>query len=611
VFDILSLSFENFRSYAGKHQFELPAEPGLYFLTGLNQAEPKLGSNGAGKSTLLDAIYWCLFGRTLRGLKAGDVVTWGKKGCAVNVTMVVGDETATIARTQNPNSLGLNGKPVDQDELQKYLRLTPDSFAYTVIMPQFGQSFFELTPTNKLALFSQIMGLDYWLDRSQEAASKAETIKTTIGTLTVKIQSSRHWVEEAADEIDSLLEKQTTFDKVQKVTIADLDHRLDEVELRLLGTKDKRKLASEGAAIIGRERQKKLESIRSIEAAHAKHVKAADTIKTERVEIQVKLDLDRTKLKRLSKLGAECPTCLQQVDKKHLEAERSALEKSIGRQSAALVATTQRYDESSRFASRVYRNLTEAKEVFSQIVTEDSQAKSNLVGLNGQVTALEGQVTALKGQLLVEQKRPNPYQGLASEKQRALSALKAKLKQFEATLQEASANYEAVSYWVAGFKRLRLFLIEDTLRALELEVNNNLSSLGLVDWQVAFDVERENKSGGLTKGFVVFIQNSSHPEPVRWESWSGGEAQRLQLAGDLGLANLIMTQAGLTNTIEFYDEPSKHLSQEGLLDLAEALHQRALDDGKRIFLIDHRTIEFGDFADVIQVTKTGAGSSLG
>ena len=111
----------------------------------------------------------------------------------------------------------------------------------------------------------------------------------------------------------------------------------------------------------------------------------------------------------------------------------------------------------------------------------------------------------------------------------------------------------------------------------------------------------------MTKGFTMFVTNASRPEPVRFEAWSGGEAQRLQLAGDLGLANLIMLQAGLRSTIEFFDEPSKHLSRAGLLDLAETLHQRAITEQKRILLIDHQTIDFGEFADIIKIVKTKQG----
>jgi len=181
VFDIHSITFENFRSYSGKHKFDFPTEAGLYFLTGDNQLEPKLGSNGAGKSTLLDAIYWCLYGKTLRGLKSSDVVTWGKKSCTVTLSLVCGHVTVHITRTQNPNSLELDGKPVDQADLEKYIGLGDEAFTYSVILPQFGQSFFELTPANKLTLFSQIMGLDYWLECSQKAALETTALEQKIG----------------------------------------------------------------------------------------------------------------------------------------------------------------------------------------------------------------------------------------------------------------------------------------------------------------------------------------------------------------------------------------------------------------------------------------------
>jgi DNA repair exonuclease SbcCD ATPase subunit len=153
-------------------------------------------------------------------------------------------------------------------------------------------------------------------------------------------------------------------------------------------------------------------------------------------------------------------------------------------------------------------------------------------------------------------------------------------------------------------------VVEEALQQLEIEVNNNLASLGLTDWLVKFDVERENKSGGLTKGFVVFVHPSGHEHPMRFEAYSGGETQRLRLAGDLGLANLIMERAGLVSTIEFLDEPSEHLSQGGLLDLCETLYQRAIDNNKRIWLVDHHALEFGDFAGQLTAIMTDKGSSL-
>ncbi len=181
----------------------------------------------------------------------------------------------------------------------------------------------------------------------------------------------------------------------------------------------------------------------------------------------------------------------------------------------------------------------------------------------------------------------------------------------KASIAQLNEEHSAVSFWVGGFKRVRLFIVETTLRQLEVEVNNSLADLGLTDWRIEFDVERENKSGSITKGFVVFVYAPGHAEPVRWESWSGGETQRLRLAGALGLANLIMEQAGLVSQVEFYDEFSTHMSEEGIQDTLQTLHDRAHSLGRQIWVIDHNSLDFGGFSGTLTIIKDTEGSHLG
>ncbi len=209
------------------------------------------------------------------------------------------------------------------------------------------------------------------------------------------------------------------------------------------------------------------------------------------------------------------------------------------------------------------------------------------------------------------EKVANPHTEMLQQKRTQLKAYKKIIAESTESLNQAEAEHIAISFWIKGFKQVRLFIIEQAFTVLEVEVNNSLAQLGMVDWQITFDIERENRAGGITKGFVVFVKGPSNPEPVRWESWSGGETQRLQLAGDLGLANLIMQQAGLSNTIEVFDEPSQHMSPEGLVDLANLLHERALNDGKRIWLVDHTAItNFSGFEAIIKVRKDKNGSRI-
>ncbi len=522
MFDIQSVEITNFRSYLGAHTFIVPKPPGLFALTGKNLAEPTLGSNGAGKSTLLDAVFWCLYGRTTRGLKAGDIVSWGKKGCDVAVTLTVGQKRSQVHRTQNPNTLTMGDAdatgrhPIDQSGLEKYLRLTPEAFLYSVILPQFGQSFFDLAPSAKLALFSDIMELDYWLERSQAADKLATQINDERTKLQVALAKAGGQQETIKSDIASLGEKEANFAEKQQVLIKSLEGDLKEL----------------------------IKAAKSSEA-ELKYIK------------NVLVDLEAKAAKQAGK--NLCPTCKQPVPNPDL--------KAIQQNIADFEGKLRRY--------------------------ERDNPKERVVAFQAAITK--------------EVRRVNPYSEMIAEKQKALGALKTVLGTLTDGIAKLDEEHAAVSFWIGGFKRVRLFIVEEALQQLEIEVNNNLTSLGLMDWHIGFDVERENKSGGITKGFIVLVTPPEAEEPVRYEAYSGGETQRLRLAGDLGLANLIMERAGLTNTIEVFDEPSQHLSQEGLLDLAETLAQRAETQGKRIILVDHHAVDF-PFHGTFVVTKDEGGS---
>ena len=74
-------------------------------------------------------------------------------------------------------------------------------------------------------------------------------------------------------------------------------------------------------------------------------------------------------------------------------------------------------------------------------------------------------------------------------------------------------------------------------------------------------------------------------------------------------AMMAMERAGLTNGIEFFDEPSRHLSQEGVLDLAETLTERAVSSHKRIFIVEHNLLDY-PYAGAVTILKSDEGSTI-
>ena len=170
-------------------------------------------------------------------------------------------------------------------------------------------------------------------------------------------------------------------------------------------------------------------------------------------------------------------------------------------------------------------------------------------------------------------------------------------------------THKRCKYWVKGFRDLRLWVVDSAIAELELRVNNSLTQLGLLNWTIHMFVERENKSGGVTKGFLVDIKSPDSSDGAPWRGWGGGVSQRLRVAAEIGLAKLITDRKGVDLGIECWDEPDQHLSRSGVEDLLIHLQSRAVEEEKQIWVVTHRNLDFG-FAGTATVYKTENGSHI-
>lgn len=119
-------------------------------------------------------------------------------------------------------------------------------------------------------------------------------------------------------------------------------------------------------------------------------------------------------------------------------------------------------------------------------------------------------------------------------------------------------------------------------------------------------VEKDNVSGGVSRGTFVNIMSPAQKDPVPWEAWSGGELQRLRIAGTMAMSNLILDSISTQPNIMFWDEPSNSLGGSGLEDLVSYLSDKAGADStdRQIYLIDHRLVaESSAFVGKVVVSK--------
>ena len=221
---------------------------------------------------------------------------------------------------------------------------------------------------------------------------------------------------------------------------------------------------------------------------------------------------------------------------------------------------------------------------------------------------LDAEINPFIARIDEEKGKVNPFDSVMADWRVKRGALLAEIGDSESLLSQVEKEITTIEFWKDGFKRIRLYLMNKVLRALEIEVNSALSTLGMNDWHVTLPSETENKSGTVKFGVQIIVR--SPKKEAAWEAWSGGEEQRLRLGLSLGLASLIQRASGSWWNLEVFDEPSIYLSEQGVAALLETLDYRATAQNKPIWVVDHTALTHVAFKEAWAVVKGPDGSKI-
>lgn len=614
--NFLWIKLQDFKSYRGEHVLDLRKfGPGLYYIRGTNKYEPDMGSNGVGKSSVWDAVHWCFYGASLRAVKSPNLAPWGKKGgTAVTVCLCLDGMTTKVKRTYKPNSLAViqdkQERGVTQEQLEDMLRLNSERFQQSIIFGQHSVMFFDLTPGPKLDVFTDLMGLNFWLERAEHA-------KHTTSELAVNFQELEHQqltnetrIEEltaaiAEDEAAAVVEAQEQGKRLEAIRdgIRTLKAARDDVVQQYDGLSKKAddlSVRTKTEADILAVEQEKIDAV-ATEAAG---------LEAEVAKVQAEVAAINRQIARIKQAKDICPTCGQKIDNSHLkkelarlEVDRATFDKKETKLAAKLEALEKRYNYLKGGLEKA-RSKCVAHQQLEAVEYEIRQCQHSLQICD---TKLESGQRALKD----AKNQTSAYAERIQRNRAKLMELERILKKTKKQMQELEPLIPQAQYWVKGFKDIRLFEIDEALQALEVEVNNYLTGLGMENWTVKLAVERETKGGSISRGLQVFVDPGTGKEnDVKpWESWSGGEGQRLRLAGALGLANLILRQRGIETNIQVWDEKLYWLSGTGEEDMLQLLQEQAKQNGKQVWVIDQHALDY-PFDGVIDVIKDRKGSRI-
>jgi len=607
---LTEVTLGNFKSFQEYQAFSFDIDNGLYFVTGENKVEPDLGANGAGKSALFEAICWCLYGKTSTNLKAGNIVNWDNKGCSVMIKFDNGD---MVQRDQNPNRLNLNDNPVTQEELEKHLgNLGFESFLYSTFISQFSSKFFDLSPADKMIVFSDIMFevLQPWWERSLKAKTKAVQIEVTI-----------RGMEDTISKMQGRLEQLNKTDYSQQIKEFD-DNKKDQLKkakFRLQELTERKRLSRVELQEAMKKRakvqmaQKQFKPVTSPKEYNDLKDKYTDAInkQAEAKANYISKQRDIKGMEGTVRGGSICPTCKQIIDKRRL---KEHIDEAVNKLDDYFLAHRDWESKATSYIEKlreIDKQLEVERDKVSEMKAQERGLDTSIRGINTTIQYTNEEIEKQHSNIDAIEGMKNNFVQLEKERQDDIKKFKVAIKDNEDLLNEAKKEFDAYTYWIKGFKEIRLLLMLESLKEFEVSINNNLNKFGMGDWNVKLDIDQENKSGTIRKGFAVLVESPNHNGFVPFEVWSGGEGQRLRLAGTIGLMDLIQSKRQVDFGLEVFDEPTAWLSDKGIDDLCQALYYRAKENEKKIFLIDHKNLgSFGGFHSTINIVKDERGSHI-
>lgn len=575
-----------------------PAEPGLYLVTGDNQLSPALGSNGVGKTTLLDAVSWALMGKTGGGIFGPKVIARGKKSARVVVTSSLGE----VCRVQSPNRLELDRAEIVSEELER--RLDLEQWFQAVHHAQDRPLFLStsVSPTDRALLLADLIHANVWEDALVETKIRLQHAESDLLEADMVLSRLQGEITEAQYSLQRYEKQKEELEEQYQKARAEEEHRVRTLKQEVEYSE---KAIDDADRFLSQEVYVKIDNLEKLIKEQDEQLAAQRTRARElERDIETNRRLLKDKLDHADRLSGmeRCPTCEQEVAHAHKQAvQRQANELGLGYQRTireltnALAGTTALLSRVEEERSEHQNSLVSEKKVAKTVEDERENLRRTRTGALAKLESLRdwsplgpqlATLRKIEQELVAHKER---QQGL-TDNHKTVTA-QAKL------LQEATND---LNFWKKQFPQIRVWAITLVTDQFNLMVQRHLRALGLPGWELRLVPSTTRVQQRLD----VEVKMPGDEDFGPLGQASGGEHQRLLIAGQLTLAELVSTSWG----IEYWDEPSSYLSGSGLEDLMYCLKEHAHYCRKQVFVVDHTMTDFA-FDGILRLSKGPEGVS--
>lgn len=565
-----TLYIKNFLSI-GDEYVEINFKKGLNIITGSNK-DKEDRRNGVGKSAIADAIYFAVFGSTLRDIKK-DFISNNliNDGASVKLCFSVIDESTLkeveIERTLNPSKVFLT---VDGEDK------TLDSISNT-------NSFIENLLSTNQEIFKNCIIL---------------TINNTIPFMGMKKQDKRKFIEsifnlEVFSKMLELLradisEVRNAFN-IETTKLSENNNNLNELNSRSIVFEDERKARYD--KYLNRQNNNKLElqdlneyfekyekkSISSLEEQMKASNDSMDKVDKKINDFHKSITKLETILEELNKqykkMGTKedkCPVCLKSVDssdKNHIKNEKQKIKELITdskKEIESLEKELTQFENVKKFISKQIK--TTSKKIKNVLVEE-----TNYENKQQRKKQLEDWLITLEEDIDVVKNDKNVFTDLIKEIEQKTKDTEEKIEK----IKKLSKTLDSVKF-VVSEEGVKSYIIKKILELFNNKINIYLSKLDS-NCTLLFDEYFEER-----------IINDKGIESC-YNNFSGAEKKAIDLACMFSFMDIRRLQGDVAYNLSLFDELFDcSFDEKGVELVLDVLKERIETFNESCYIISHR-----------------------
>jgi len=565
------LKIKNFLS-VGEDEVIIDFNKGLHIVTGINR-DKEDRRNGVGKSTVADALYFAIFGATLREIRKQFIpnnLTEGKTTVELLFTVNDphhGENDFHIIRTLGPSKCNIfkNGNDKTRDTIintnayiEAVLSSSPEVFQNCVIMTLNNHiPFMAKNKVEKRKFIEKIFNLEIFSKMLVELRGDQSQIKQDFDINITRLEESNNYLDVQKTQSDNFDTDRTNKTKTlrdnlnqHKIDLNTANTRLDQIK----------ELDTNPYNIKLEELSNSIEEKSNIK----------DKLERDIIGMKINLKNDAATLKRMGTEEETCPVCLRAMedhDIELIEKEKNKLKDTITTNSSIIESLS----EDVKDLKSSIGKIEEAKTIVSNKITNIEKQKYGIGHIEDSIEYINRCVKEMEEELETVNNETNSFETIVKE-------LEEKINNITLDINNIKKNIDLLDVvkFIVSEEGVKSYIVKKILRNFNSKLTHYLKKLdsnSICVFNEYFEEEILNEKGKM----------------CLYNNFSGAERKAIDLACLFSFMDMRKAQGDVHYNLSFYDELfDSSLDEKGVDLVLEILNERVEKLNECVFVISHR-----------------------